>query len=74
MTIQFKGAEIKQTPPLITNNPNKVKSITYTNVVGSEKLTNPNAVGNYRMGYDQTYEASEQTESLVLHDNTQAYT
>lgn len=73
-TIQFKGVEIPQDPPLNTDDPNKYAKITYTEVVGTNPITDPNGDGVYRMGYFQNYETQEITEEIHLKDNEQAFT
>ena len=73
-TIQFKGVEIPQDPPIHSYHPNKYKQIKYTNVVGSDKLTDPRGGGVYRMGYYQSYKTEEVTEEIHLKDNSQVYT
>ena len=73
-TIQFKGVEIPQDPPLITTTPNKYKTIQYTEVVGMNKVTDPLSTDVYRMGYYQNYETQVITEEIHLKDNQQAFT
>tara|TARA_R110000737_G_scaffold203207_2_gene222325 strand:- start:329 stop:3337 length:3009 start_codon:yes stop_codon:yes gene_type:complete len=72
-TIQFTGKFIPQLEtPESGVNPN-TKYITYCDVIKTDIITDPTD-GNYRMGYANTYQATEVKTPITLTDNLQDFT